>query len=54
MNVFSDILLVLYVFFHLYNMANLTSIHVQPVKAGSEQHNKREKRLDLSGMWNTP
>lgn len=27
-------------------MANLTSIHVQPVKAGSEQHNKREKRLD--------
>ena len=27
-------------------MAQQTSIHVQPVKGGSEQHNKREKRLD--------
>ena len=36
-----------------------TSIHVQPVKGGSEQHNKREKELDyirpelshLNGYW---
>lgn len=27
-------------------MAQQTSIHVQPVKGGSEQHNKREKELD--------
>ena len=27
-------------------MAQQTSIHVQPVKGGSEQHNKREKQLD--------
>ena len=27
-------------------MAQQTSIHVQPVKGGSEQHNKREKKLD--------
>lgn len=27
-------------------MKQQTSIHVQPVKGGSEQHNKREKELD--------
>ena len=27
-------------------MKQQTSIHVQPVKGGSEEHNKREKKLD--------